>query len=72
MKFYQRLRDLREDKDLKQQTVADILQITQQQYQLYESGKRQLPIDKLKILCIFYNVTADFILELTDEPRPLK
>lgn len=72
MKYYQRLRDLREDHDLKQDTVAKELHLMQQQYQLYESGKRAIPVQYLRELCIFYNVTADYILELTDDPRPLK
>ena len=46
MKYiYPRIRDLREDKDLKQDDVANVLKITRQQYQLYESGKRKLPCD---------------------------
>lgn len=68
MKFTKRMRDLREDKDLKQADVAKILNITRQQYQLYESGKRQLPIDLLMILCEFYDVSSDYILGLKDKP----
>lgn len=71
MQYYQRIRDLREDKDKIQQEIADYLKITRPQYQLYESGKRALPIDLLKELCIYYNVTADYILELTDTPYKL-
>ena len=66
-----RLRDLREDNDFKQEVVAKVLGITRQQYQLYESGKRKLPVDKLKMLCEFYNVSADYILGLTDEIKDL-
>ena len=66
MYFTQRLRDLREDKDLKQEDVAKVLKITRQQYQLYESGKRKIPIDLLIELCKFYNVSADYILGFTD------
>ncbi len=66
MYFTQRLRDLREDKDLKQEDIAKVLKITRQQYQLYESGKRKIPIDLLIELCKFYNVSADYILGFTD------
>ncbi len=66
MSNYKRLRELREDNDKTQQNIADVLSITRPQYQLYESGKRDLPIDLLKELCTFYNVSADYILELTD------
>lgn len=66
MDYTKRLRDLREDKDLKQEDIAKFLNITRQQYQLYESGKRKLPIDLLKKLCKFYNVSADYILGLVN------
>ena len=66
MYYTKRLRDLREDKDLKQDDIARILKITRQQYQLYESGKRKLPIDLLTELCKFYNVAADYILGLSE------
>ena len=68
MHYTKRMRDLREDKDLKQDDVANVLKITRQQYQLYESGKRKLPIDQLTELCKFYNVSADYILGLTNKP----
>lgn len=64
--YLRRLRDLREDNDLKQEYVANILKITRQQYQLYESGKRSLPIEKLIIICKLYSVSADYVLELSD------
>ena len=72
MNLYQRLKDLREDKDLKQEAVAITLNITRQQYQLYESGKRKLPIDMLITLCKFYDKSADYILGLIDEPISYK
>lgn len=71
MDVIQRLRDLREDKDLNQKRIAEILNITQQQYSLYEKGQRKLPIDLLKKLCIFYNVSADYILGFTNIKKPL-
>lgn len=66
MEYTQRLRDLREDKDLKQEAIALYLNITRQQYQLYESGKRKLPIDHLIKICKFYDVSADYILGFTN------
>ena len=69
--MYHRIRDLREDKDLNQKRIAEILNITQQQYSLYEKGQRKLPIDLLKKLCIFYNVSADYILGFTNTKKPL-
>ena len=72
MHYTKRLKDLREDKDLKQEAIAITLKITRQQYQLYESGKRKLPIDMLVTLCKFYNKSADYILGLIDEPISYK
>lgn len=60
------LRDLREDNDLTQKQVAEILNCKQNTYQQYESEKRQIPIASLKRLCLFYNVSADYILGLPD------
>ena len=71
MKIYNEiLRDLREDKDLKQEDIAKILNMKQQQYSNYEIGKRALPIEHLITLCKFYNVSADYILGLPDLPYP--
>ncbi len=58
------LRALREDSDLSQAQVADLLHITQQQYQLYESGKREIPVHHLVTLCRSFGVSADYLLGL--------
>lgn len=71
MHYTQRLKDLREDKELKQEAIAIVLKITRQQYQLYESGKRKLPIDLLITLCKFYNVSADYLLGFTNTYKEL-
>lgn len=64
-----RLRELREEKNLTQENIAKILNCKQNTYQQYESGKRQLPIENLKRLCLYYGVSADYILGL---PKNLK
>lgn len=69
MHYTQKLKDEREDRDLKQENIAKMLGITKQQYSLYETGRRKLPIDYLTILCKFYGVSADYILGL---PKGLK
>lgn len=61
------MKDLREDHDMNQEQIAEVLEISRQQYQLYESGKRKLPIDKLIELCRFYKVSADYILGIKFE-----
>ena len=70
--YLRRLKDLREDKDEKQIAIAELLNITRQQYSLYETGKRDLPIKYLGILANFYNTSSDYILGLTDNPKPYK
>ena len=68
MKYNERLRELREDREPKttQKDIADLLETTQQYYSEYENGNRKLPIDHLCKLCLFYGVSADYILGLPD------
>ena len=61
-----RLKDLREDADIKQKDIANYLHIKQNTYSQYENGQRQLPIDVLITLAKFYNVSTDYILGLTN------
>lgn len=58
------LRDLREDHDLTQADIARILDLDQSYYAKYENGHHPLPIKHLKTLCLFYKVSADYILGL--------
>lgn len=67
-----RIRDLREDRDLSQAKIAKILGTTQQHYSKIETGKSDISGKKLALLAEFYNVSADYILGLIKEPRPLK
>lgn len=71
MHFYQRLRDLREDRDLKQEDIAKLLKTTQQQYYRYESGLREMPMRHFITLAVFYNISLDYLAGLIDEPRKL-
>ena len=71
MYTYQRLRDLREDNDRKQEDIAQILNVTRQQYQLYESGKRELPMHHFVTLARYYNVSLDYLAGLVDTPKKL-
>ncbi len=68
--MYRRIRDLREDADLRQQDLADYLQCTQVSYSHYELGKRDIPTDVLARLARFYKTSTDYLLGLTDERRP--
>jgi len=65
-----RLKELREDKDLYQKDVASLLKITQQQYNKYELGINSIPIEKLDILANFYNTSIDYLVGRTDKREP--
>lgn len=66
--YYKRLKDLREDHDFTQEVIAKKLKISRPQYSLYESGKRDIPVDLLSILAKLYNTSIDFIVGDTDNP----
>ena len=68
--MYQRIRDLREDRDLMQKDLAAYLKCTQVCYSNYEMEKRDIPTDVLKALAVYYDTSVDYILGLTDEPKP--
>ncbi|MBR7132074.1 MAG: helix-turn-helix transcriptional regulator [Clostridia bacterium] len=65
-KYSEILKELREDRDLTQQNLADILKTERSYYGKYERGIRPLPIEHLITLCKFYNVSADYILGLPE------
>ncbi len=66
--YLKRLKEVRIDADATQVDVAGILGITQSQWQLYESGKRSIPVDLLAVFCHHFGVSADYVLGL---PRGL-
>ncbi len=65
-----RLKDLREDRDLKQEDIAKFLNISQTNYSKYELGKINIPISSLIKLSEFYNTSVDYLLGLTNEIKP--
>ena len=67
-----RIKDLREDADLTQQKVAEYLNVKQNTYCQYENKQRQIPIELLIKLSEYYNVSVDYILNLTDIKEPYK
>lgn len=71
MNYYQRLRDIREDNDMKQEEIARILNINQTQYSRYELGKNMMSVDKYIKLALFYNITLDYLLGVIDEPNKI-
>ena len=66
---YKRIRDLREDHDLTQKEIANVLNCSQQAYSNYELGQRDVPTDILIRLSAFYLVSVDYILGISDEPQ---
>lgn len=69
--IYPRIRDLREDQDLTQAAIAKILHLHLTQYRRWETGEAEIPVHILKMLCEFYNVSADYILGFTNTCNPL-
>lgn len=67
MTYQERIRELREDHDLKQREIAKMLGVAQTTYSQYEVGTNPMPIDYLIALCKFYNVSSDYILGLSDK-----
>lgn len=68
-RMYKRIRDLREDRDLKQRELAEVLNCSQRVYSNYELGQRDIPTDILIKLSQFYNVSVDYLLGLSNNPR---
>lgn len=67
MKYIKRIRDLREDNDKTQEEIAYVLGTSQTMYARYERGANELPVHHLITLCDYYNVSADYILGLSDK-----
>ena len=67
-----RLKNLREDNDITQTQIANYLHITQNTYSQYENGQRQIPIELLIKLAIYYKTSVDYIVGLTDERKPYR
>lgn len=70
--MYERIKNLREDKDLTQKQIGIILNMSQTGYNQYEIGKNDIPTRVLIELAKFYNTSTDYILGLTDEIKPYK
>lgn len=68
--YYNRLREIREDKSLTQSDIAKVLNTTQQQYSKYELGIQVLPLEKINILANYYNTSIDYLIGRTDERKP--
>ena len=70
--MYQRLRDLREDKDMTQTQIAKMLGMSQTGYSKYETGENDIPTEILIKLARFYNTSIDYILGETNRPNRYK
>ncbi|MBQ9963522.1 MAG: helix-turn-helix transcriptional regulator [Clostridia bacterium] len=72
MDFFERLKEVREDHDLTQAEIAVVLKTTRQQVGKWENGVQMMGVDKYIALARHYNLSVDYLLGLTDEPRKLK
>lgn len=70
MNMCERIRNLREDRDLTQSAIAELLHCTQVCYSNYENGKRDIPIAVLETLADFYGVSVDYLLGRTNVKKP--
>ena len=71
MNHFQRLKDLREDHDLTQNDIAEVLQTTREQISKYETGKQMMGVDKYIKLAKYYNVSLDYLTGIVDTPKKL-
>ena len=71
MDYRERIRNVREDRDLTQAEIGRLLNKSQQGYSHIESGRAELQIEDLATLCRFYDLSADYLIGLTDKPMPL-
>ncbi len=69
---YQRIQDLRNDADLSQKQLSEILHISQRSYSHYETGSRSIPIEMLIRLANYYDTTIDYLVGRTDNKKPIK
>ena len=70
MPEYKRLRELREDRDLTQTYIANILHVNQKNYSRYETGEHAIPLEQLCRIADFYGVNTDYLLNRTDVKKP--
>ena len=72
MDYKTRIKNTREDRDLTQAEIGKLLQKSQQGYNHIETGRAELKIEDLVTLCKFYNLSADYLIGIIDDPKPLK
>lgn len=72
MHYYERLKPVREDHDLTQADIANLLQTTRQQVSKWETGMQMMGVDKYIALAKYYNISVDYLLGLIDTPRKLQ
>lgn len=70
--MFKRVRELREDRDITQKQMSELLKIHQTTYSDYELGNLNIPIDVLIKLAGYYGTSIDYIVELTDDPNPYR
>ena len=71
MKFKERLKDLRTDKDINQTELGIILNMSQKKISRMETGQAEPSLQDIEQICRFFNISADYILGFTNDPKPL-
>lgn len=69
--FIHQIKEIRTQNKKTQEEIGNVLGITKQQYQLYESGKREIKVNQIITLCEYYNISPEYILGFTDEQKTL-
>lgn len=72
MNYRERIKNIREDHDLTQAQIGKILNKSQQGYNHIETGRAELKIEDLVLLCKYYNLSSDYLIGLTDKPKSYK
>ena len=72
MNYRERIKNIREDRDLTQEQIGKILNKSQQGYSHIDTGRAELKIDDLVLLCKYYNLSADYLIGLIDKPVSYK
>lgn len=72
MDYRKRIKDVREDRDLTQAQIGKLLNKSQQGYNHIEAGRAELKIEDLIRLCVYYNLSADYLIGLTDKPKSFR
>lgn len=70
--YTDRIREIRNDRNLTQREIAKLLEMRHPQYNRYETGKTAMPVEVFRKICVILDISSDYLLGFTDNPKPLK